>query len=493
MNTTAPANLAGTPAADRKKRARLLRVSSILLILAGIVTLISCALTLLAIEYLSESLSETIVSEGSANELATAWLVVMVSIVLSVVQGVLSIASGIMGRKFARGGNDHLSMPCQTMAIVMVGLGIVSTLAQGIVSSFNIYLVGPFLLAEILPVTYYFGARRISTSTFWQGIRGPLDTSAAAHEEPFTCKRTSYAFDRTFSVATDAAVPLLHVIDLPTFTTEHPLEARSSIPTGSIQHSCVYSDYDRACGTLAVPKNDGIFASREPMRGAFLLDGGSLTLACADEDFHAAIQDYLADASFMHDDVTAVHVLHGFIAYLIQDDALYLADQEQRLDALEDGMLDDVTEIPSDFDHFVNQTRRLMRSLYGFYRQLSDLARALEASDFSLLGDRERRAFAALGDRSERLADDAHELNEYATHIKDLYQQKIDVRMNKVMSTLTIVTTIFMPLTLITGWYGMNFEVMPELHFGISYFVVIALAIVLVTAEVVIFKRKKWF
>ncbi len=48
-------------------------------------------------------------------------------------------------------------------------------------------------------------------------------------------------------------------------------------------------------------------------------------------------------------------------------------------------------------------------------------------------------------------------------------------------------------MTLITGWYGMNFKVMPELGWSMSYFVLIAVAIVIVTVEIIIFKRNKWF
>ena len=60
------------------------------------------------------------------------------------------------------------------------------------------------------------------------------------------------------------------------------------------------------------------------------------------------------------------------------------------------------------------------------------------------------------------------------------------------MQFLTIVTTVFMPLTLITGWYGMNFSKMPELDWEYGYGVVIILAVVLVIAEILIFRKKKW-
>ena len=60
------------------------------------------------------------------------------------------------------------------------------------------------------------------------------------------------------------------------------------------------------------------------------------------------------------------------------------------------------------------------------------------------------------------------------------------------MTVLTVVTTIFMPLTLIVGWYGMNFRYMPELNYEWSYPVVIVLSILIVVISLIFFKKKKW-
>ena len=75
----------------------------------------------------------------------------------------------------------------------------------------------------------------------------------------------------------------------------------------------------------------------------------------------------------------------------------------------------------------------------------------------------------------------------------ELYQSKQDARQNKIMGILTIVTTFFLPLTLITGWYGMNFAYMPELKWRYGYPVVILVALVIAVVEFIYFKRKKFF
>ena len=60
------------------------------------------------------------------------------------------------------------------------------------------------------------------------------------------------------------------------------------------------------------------------------------------------------------------------------------------------------------------------------------------------------------------------------------------------MTLLTVVTTIFMPLTLIAGWYGMNFVNMPELHWPYGYPVIIVVSLMIVAGALLYFKKKKW-
>ena len=63
---------------------------------------------------------------------------------------------------------------------------------------------------------------------------------------------------------------------------------------------------------------------------------------------------------------------------------------------------------------------------------------------------------------------------------------------NRTMTLLTVITTIFMPLTLIAGWYGMNFRYMPELGWRIWYPLVIVISIAVVVFCLIIFKKKRW-
>jgi magnesium transporter len=91
-----------------------------------------------------------------------------------------------------------------------------------------------------------------------------------------------------------------------------------------------------------------------------------------------------------------------------------------------------------------------------------------------------------------RRHDSAASLRDHTMQVRDLYHAQLEVRQNRIMTLLTIVTTIFMPLTLITGWYGMNFTHMPELDSPYGYPLVIASALVIAISSLLYFKKKKW-
>jgi len=74
----------------------------------------------------------------------------------------------------------------------------------------------------------------------------------------------------------------------------------------------------------------------------------------------------------------------------------------------------------------------------------------------------------------------------------DTYLSTISNRMNEVMKVLTIIATIFIPLTFIAGIYGMNFEFMPELKWPFGYFAVLGIMVLVALIMVSFFKRKKW-
>ncbi len=83
-------------------------------------------------------------------------------------------------------------------------------------------------------------------------------------------------------------------------------------------------------------------------------------------------------------------------------------------------------------------------------------------------------------------------LLDYVTQVREAYQAEVDLNLNQTMKLFTVLAAVFLPLTLIVGWYGMNFD-MPEYHWAWGYPVVIVVSILMVVACILYFKRKKWF
>ena len=263
------------------------------------------------------------------------------------------------------------------------------------------------------------------------------------------------------------------------------------VPVG---HCRAYAFQTCVAGTLGFPPSalaPHLPGACRDVEAHFYLDTERLVFGTDDPEFVVLVNQYVEDQSFRKD--SGGTALFEIFEFLVDDGLMFLSDEETRLERLEDHMGEDVTEIPHDFDLFITRERRLLGELYNFYRQYADMAQTLSTSRTQILDADDRALLGVLADSSRHMAADTLELREFALQLRGLFQSKIDVRQNKVMSILTVVTVIFMPLTLITGWFGMNFDVMPVLHWDGSYYYVIAISLAIVVGEILFFKHKKWF
>jgi len=95
-------------------------------------------------------------------------------------------------------------------------------------------------------------------------------------------------------------------------------------------------------------------------------------------------------------------------------------------------------------------------------------------------------------DHSTEINEDLHVYREMSMTLLEMYMSTVSNKMNEVMKVLTIMASIFIPLTFLAGIYGMNFEHMPELHWKYSYFVLLAAMLVLFIGMLIYFRRKRW-
>ena len=108
-----------------------------------------------------------------------------------------------------------------------------------------------------------------------------------------------------------------------------------------------------------------------------------------------------------------------------------------------------------DLDKKLFRIRRELSVFAAYYEQLDDLFAVL--SEETEEGDpHASRLFDHLTGRAQRLLSATEQEKEYALQLREMHQTQLDMRQNQIMKILTIVTTVFLPLSLIAGWYGMN-------------------------------------
>ncbi len=123
---------------------------------------------------------------------------------------------------------------------------------------------------------------------------------------------------------------------------------------------------------------------------------------------------------------------------------------------------------------------------------LRDVLSSLRKDESKLIDDFTLRYIGDVQDHIIQVIENIELQRESLSSLTDLYLSGISNKMNKIMQMLTIIATIFIPLTFIVGVYGMNFDNLPELHFKYGYFYVWVIMIGIILFMMRYFKRKKW-
>lgn len=123
---------------------------------------------------------------------------------------------------------------------------------------------------------------------------------------------------------------------------------------------------------------------------------------------------------------------------------------------------------------------------------LRELINNIERSETPLIAHTTGIYLRDVHDHTIRVIDSVETFRDLLSGMMDIYLSSVSNKMNEVMKVLTIITTIFVPVTFIAGVYGMNFDNMPELHTRNGYFVLWGVMIAIISLLIYYFKRKKW-
>ncbi len=179
-----------------------------------------------------------------------------------------------------------------------------------------------------------------------------------------------------------------------------------------------------------------------------------------------------------------------YLAYLILDTVVdnYItvsekfAEQIENLEAV-------VIKRPNEFT--LQRILNLRKELLDFKRSIDPLKEAINTMTREL-DEEMAKYYRDLHDHIIYESENLAMYREMIVNLLDLYHSNLGMRMNQVMKVLTIITTIFVPLTFVVGVYGMNFDNMPELRSKNGYFIVLGGMFIIVMGMLLYFRRKKW-
>ncbi len=244
-------------------------------------------------------------------------------------------------------------------------------------------------------------------------------------------------------------------------------------------------NYDSLTGTFSIPDRENI--SSPNINFAFALDEKGIVFIDDSGFVGNTISNIISSKRWTMPSLE--RFIYDFLEQIVERDRIVLERLDKELDQIESNILGGEEKDPS---QRVSRIRSDLRDMRIHYEQLLDLGQELEENENDFFNEDNTRYFHLFIQRVSRLHDLTASLREYSIQIRDLYQSQLDIKQNRIMALLTIITSIFMPLTLIAGWYGMNFKYMPELGYKWAYPAVIAVSVVIVAFSLLFFKKKKW-
>jgi len=183
-----------------------------------------------------------------------------------------------------------------------------------------------------------------------------------------------------------------------------------------------------------------------------------------------------------------------YLAYALVDAVVdnYFAILEalgDRVDALGEDMADNPKQAN------LQEIRRLKHELLFMRKSvwpLREVLSRIQREESRLIRSETTPYLRDVYDHTIQIIDTVEALRDMVSGLMDLYLSSMSHRLNEVMKVLTIIATIFIPLSFIAGLYGMNFDVMPELHWKYGYFGALGLMLAVALGMLYYFRRKKW-
>lgn len=183
------------------------------------------------------------------------------------------------------------------------------------------------------------------------------------------------------------------------------------------------------------------------------------------------------------------YLAYALIDTIIDGYFVVIEHIESHLELLEEEVADNPNEeTKSKIHHYKNQMLKIRKTISPLREAVSQFGK----SDNELILDRTQIFVRDAYDHTIQIMDMVESYRDKLTSLHDLFISEISFKMNKIMQILTVVTTVFVPLSFLAGLYGMNFEYMPELKYKYAYFILLGSMGIIALTALLLFRRKHW-
>ena len=183
------------------------------------------------------------------------------------------------------------------------------------------------------------------------------------------------------------------------------------------------------------------------------------------------------------------YLLFALMDAVVDNYFVVMEDIADKLELLEDKLFEDTdNKLLYELQQYRKQIVNMRRSVYP----LREVVNKLNRAEFGVISEDTERFFRDLYDHTIQIIETIETFKETVSSLKDVFMTGVSNKMNEIMKVLTLIATIFIPVTFVAGVYGMNFDNMPELSWEYGYEATWGLMLLMGGAMLVYFKKKKW-
>jgi magnesium transporter len=186
----------------------------------------------------------------------------------------------------------------------------------------------------------------------------------------------------------------------------------------------------------------------------------------------------------------ADYLAFGLLDAIVDNYFVVLESIGEKIDYFEESVVEKPT---TEILHEIHGLRRRLLSMSRVTWAVREVIDSLQRGESELVKDTTKVFLRDIYDHTIQIIDNVETFRDMFSSMLDIYMSSISNRLNQIMKVLTIIATVFMPISFIAAVYGMNFRFMPEYDFPFAYPLVLLLMLTISLIMLTYFKKKKWF